>query len=724
MKNSRSLVKTTGLALVALSCLVMLSCDPFLQMLGLSTRFAASGQVTVPSTVIATQPVNIHVQFMVTSSQIAAFGGNDIVVKFDGVQSTLSFSFSSVPKGMYFIRTFLDVNGSGAPEGNEPIGTYPSSGQAFDFQSDVSNITIDLAFPRGQAPATPTGATLESATASTLVVSWIASPGAAGYKLYRDVSPTGSFATSIDVGAMTKYTDTALASGTTYYYKVSAYSAGGGESVKSNVFSGSTAAGAGSPPSAPTGLAVGTPTAASLPLSWIASVGVTGYRVYRDSSAAGPFATSIDVGNTTSYTDTGLAGATTYYYTVSAYSANGESPKSLTVSGTTSAPAGNTPATPAAFTVSLSTVSTLDVAWAASVGATSYQVYRDTGSTGTFSTLAYDGPLTSFTDANLAPGTTYYYKVKATNSNGSSAFLSPVSGTTLLVNTVISGWESVAGYPEPAAYLGAQAFGSYIYTFGGDRAGSLTNSVYRYDSSANTWTKVATLPYAFDNPAPAVVGNLIYLLSGEESGIGVVKSVWAFDPSDNSFTSKTPIPTGRYGHSSVVVNGLIYVIGGLDNSSSPLATVEVYDPSNDTWSARAPMPNARGFFGCVAIGTTIYVFGGHTGVPTYFYYQSVLAFDTLTNTWSDKADMPGPRASFTAVVVGDKAYIVAGEQALFDCPLTAFEYDPARDAYDAIAQFPAPKRMHAATALNGRIYVISGYNESNTVIPGVYRSVP
>jgi ELWxxDGT repeat protein len=71
------------------------------------------------------------------------------------------------------------------------------------------------------------------------------------------------------------------------------------------------------------------------------------------------------------------------------------------------------------------------VSWDAVTGASSYQVYRDTSSGGAFSDLVYDDSGTSFTDANLAASSTYYYKVRATGSGGTSALSDAVSGTTL-----------------------------------------------------------------------------------------------------------------------------------------------------------------------------------------------------------------------------------------------------------------------------------------------------
>ena len=93
------------------------------------------------------------------------------------------------------------------------------------------------------------------------------------------------------------------------------------------------------PPSAPTGLALGTPTGDTIPLSWQPStddVGVTGYRVSLN-GVAGATVT------TTSYVFSGLTCGTTYQLGVAARDAAGNFSPTSTVSGATAAcPSGDT----------------------------------------------------------------------------------------------------------------------------------------------------------------------------------------------------------------------------------------------------------------------------------------------------------------------------------------------------------------------------------------------
>ncbi|MFE3518099.1 chitinase [Streptomyces sp. NPDC059166] len=81
-------------------------------------------------------------------------------------------------------------------------------------------------------------------------------------------------------------------------------------------------------PAVPSGLKAGTATAGSVPLSWNASSGATGYRVYRSGTKV------LDTTGT-SATVTGLTASTAYTFQVSAVNAAGESAKSAAVNVTT-----------------------------------------------------------------------------------------------------------------------------------------------------------------------------------------------------------------------------------------------------------------------------------------------------------------------------------------------------------------------------------------------------
>jgi thermitase len=92
------------------------------------------------------------------------------------------------------------------------------------------------------------------------------------------------------------------------------------------------------PPAQVSGLTVTTVSSSQLNLSWAANTepDLKNYRVYRSTVSGGPY-TLIAAPAVNSYSDTGLAAATTYYYVVSAVDISGnEGPKSAEAFGTTS----------------------------------------------------------------------------------------------------------------------------------------------------------------------------------------------------------------------------------------------------------------------------------------------------------------------------------------------------------------------------------------------------
>ncbi len=78
------------------------------------------------------------------------------------------------------------------------------------------------------------------------------------------------------------------------------------------------------------------------------------------------------------------------------------------------------------------TPTSLTISWNTSAGALYYQLFRDIGPNESFGTKVYEGVETTFTDTGLAGVRTYWYKVLATNSYGSSSLSLAVSGTTSL----------------------------------------------------------------------------------------------------------------------------------------------------------------------------------------------------------------------------------------------------------------------------------------------------
>ncbi len=153
----------------------------------------------------------------------------------------------------------------------------------------------------------------------------------------------------------------------------------------------------------------------SVNLSWGASTGATGYRVYEGTTQRA------QVTGTTA-TISGLAVCSTHTYTVRAYNTPGESAPSAPVTITTTG-CTTTPPTPGGLNVTGTASTSISLAWNASSGATGYRVYE-----GTTQRAQVTG--TSATISGLGACTSHSYTVAAYNANGESAKSAPVSATT------------------------------------------------------------------------------------------------------------------------------------------------------------------------------------------------------------------------------------------------------------------------------------------------------
>jgi endo-1,4-beta-xylanase len=195
-----------------------------------------------------------------------------------------------------------------------------------------------------------------------------------------------------------------------------------------------TALGGGSNPQVPG--APGTPSASnvtqtSLTLSWPASSGtVTNYQIERATGENSTSFTQVGTSTTTSFNNTGLTANTTYRYRVRATNSAGNSAYSPITNVTTGGGTGQPPGAPGTPTTSNVTATSVTVSWPASSGTvTNYQIERATGATSTTFTQVGTSTTTSFTNTGLTANTTYRYRVRATNSAGTSAY-SPITNVT------------------------------------------------------------------------------------------------------------------------------------------------------------------------------------------------------------------------------------------------------------------------------------------------------
>jgi lysophospholipase L1-like esterase len=190
----------------------------------------------------------------------------------------------------------------------------------------------------------------------------------------------------------------------------------------------------GTAPSAPSGLTAAASANGIVTLSWVDNAGnETAFAIERKTGASGTYAQIATVAaNVTSYQNSGLASGTTYVYRVRASNSYGSSPYSSEASATVPTSTGTAPSAPSGLTATAAAGGIVTLSWVDNAGnETAFAIERKTGASGTYAQIAtVAANVTSYQNSGLASATTYVYRVRASNSYGSSSYTSEVSVTT------------------------------------------------------------------------------------------------------------------------------------------------------------------------------------------------------------------------------------------------------------------------------------------------------
>ncbi|MBN1674114.1 MAG: fibronectin type III domain-containing protein [Kiritimatiellae bacterium] len=207
--------------------------------------------------------------------------------------------------------------------------------------SPYSEMADDTTLGAAPVPDPPSNLLANAVSSSRIDLTWSdESDNETGFIIDRRLSVVEPEWTTnfVTVGQdVTAYSDTGLLAESKYYYCVRAWNASG-ESVTSEVAYATTLA-AVVPPDPPTNLTAAAVSWSCIDLAWDdMSDNETGFKIDRRQSVAEPEWT-VDIAtvgaNVSAYTDTGLTGATKYYYRIKACNADGNSPTTDVVYATT-----------------------------------------------------------------------------------------------------------------------------------------------------------------------------------------------------------------------------------------------------------------------------------------------------------------------------------------------------------------------------------------------------
>ena len=513
------------------------------------------------------------------------------------------------------------------------------------------------------APAALSATDRPADSGGSIDLSWLAASdnvAVTGYKLYRGTAP-GVYGAPTALGNVTSFTDATAATGTRYYYAVSALDAAGNEGSKSPEASAVSADNA--PPAAPTGLSAA-PGAGSITLTWNANseTDLLGYNVYYN----GIRHNALPVTATT-YTHFGLVASTVYSYRITAVDIAGDesAPSAAVVASSLDfTPPGPPPSLTAVDTAG-DTGGSISLSWAAAtddVAVTGYRVRRG-AAPGAYDTTITLGAVTSYADTTAVTGTRYYYAAYAVDAAGNLGNPSPEASAVAVDNggvappvstgTVDAGFESRTD---------GTALDSSIWTLFG------APSRAEYDT---TRPKVGSLSAWIQGTASTAYTGVIETKTGSMSADGAEIRFWTYfdtttnqrivddvDPSINNAARAFAVNFQNNGALSIYTSKAGNPNGYTTNAYTPVGTYTtgwtqyrlVMDFTNQTYtlSSRA---NANDFWTPIkAAGATGYAIPMLSASPVTAthgtrwrsYYAASMWLDELTYSATGITDVFGP----------------------------------------------------------------------------------
>ena len=494
----------------------------------------------------------------------------------------------------------------------------------------------------GGSISPPTNVSAADFTVCTQVtITWTAASGATSYQIFRNTINNSATSVQINTDTASPYIDSTGVAGTQYFYWLKSVGACG----SSVAFSNGDGGGRRAVPLAPAGVSATDGTSCSaVTISWGSVVGATGYSVL--ANTVNDINTALSLGTTAAATfSNNPAPGVTYFYWIRASNSCGFSADSSPDTGFVA----SSPLPPSTLTASDSTdCNQIAIAWSASGGATSYEVWRATLDSSGAATLLSSPILTSYNDATAAAGQTYYYFVKAVGTCGTSSFSVSNAGRRAVVSPVPTGVDATTNSCTQISISWSASTDASLYEI----YRNTTNS----SAGAALLTAVGGTSYAESSVTPGV--DYYYFIKASNLCGESAFSTGALGRRLAPLASPAPVTAADGGSCSDVMVAW---------SSVPSASSYTLFRSTTTNFAEAAVQSS----GLLATSYT-----DLTAQPGITYYYWVQALGTCGD-----GEVGGPDAGFIAATPAAPTTVAAADAASCNGVMISWNATPNADGY-------------------------------------------
>ena len=276
------------------------------------------------------------------------------------------------------------------------------------------------------------------------------------------------------------------------------------------------------------------------------------------------------------------------------------------------------------------------------------------------------------------------------------------------------------------------------YLFGGRLSdGALSNHLYRYDPTANTWSDLGATPLKERvRPRAVAVGDDVYIGLGFNGKVLIdsayLSDWWKWTPATNTWKPLTSYPSDRTVGPVVTTDGhSVYVAcGGKQNFERWIFR---YDIANDQWTQLADgldrmamyPPRTHSACGGMCSGRLFLGSGYTRDGSSDFWVEAELRDDSIV--WHRRKPMSGKRHNAVATADDDAIYLAGGH--FYGGTLTngklyddVLRYDVARNRWERIGRLPDGERENMiGWIINDDLYIGCGNDKRDQPCSQLYR---
>ncbi|KAI4808133.1 hypothetical protein KUCAC02_000201 [Chaenocephalus aceratus] len=163
----------------------------------------------------------------------------------------------------------------------------------------------------------------------------------------------------------------------------------------------------------------------------------------------------------------------------------------------------------------------------------------------------------------------------------------------------------------------------------------------------------------------------------------------------------------KFRHGLAALLGKLYVIGGCYyyTKDDTMKSAYSYDPVQDSWKRLADMLEFRSNFSVVVQEGCLYAFGGDKEINTNV--DSVEVYNPDTDSWSFTQPLDQSLSGHAATVLDGRIFISGGFNCKYMCLVSMFLYHPERGT-TYLADMTHDRAQHCMEPLRGHLYVAGG----------------